>query len=60
MARNVKAGDGQRNGAVKDRSQTHNPTTEQWVKRDADTGRFMDVKQDGTPFKGVRKERGNG
>jgi len=30
---------------------------EQWVKRDKDTGRFMDVKQDGTPFKGVRKEK---
>jgi len=26
-------------------------------KRDKDTGRFMDVKQDGTPFKGVRKEK---
>jgi V8-like Glu-specific endopeptidase len=56
MARNGKSGDGHRNGAVKDRSQTYNPTTEQWVKRDADTGKFMDVKQDGTPFKGVRKE----
>lgn len=57
MARNGKAGDGHRNGAVKDRSQTHNPKTDQWVKRDTDTGRFMDVKQDGTPFKGIRKER---
>ena len=26
-------------------------------KRDKDTGRFMNVKQDGTPFKGVRKEK---
>jgi hypothetical protein len=58
MARNGKTGDGHRNGAVRDRSQTHNPKTDQWVKRDADTGRFMDVKQDGTPFKGVRKEKG--
>jgi hypothetical protein len=57
MAKNGKVGDGHRNGAVKDRSQTYNPKTEQWVKRDADTGRFMDVKQDGTPFKGVRKEK---
>lgn len=56
MARNGKTGDGHRNGAVKDRSQAHNPKTDQWVKRDTDTGRFMDVKQDGTPFKGVRKE----
>jgi hypothetical protein len=57
MAKNGKVGDGHRNGAVKDRSQTHNPKMEQWVKRDADTGRFMDVKQDGTPFKGVTKEK---
>lgn len=57
MATNAPKGDGHRNGAVRDRSQVYNPTTEQWVKRDADTGRFMDVKQDGTPFKGVRKEK---
>lgn len=57
MAKNGKVGDGHRIGAVKDRSQTYNPKTEQWVKRDADTGRFMDVKQDGTPFKGVTKEK---
>lgn len=57
MAKNGKVGDGHRNGAVKDRSQTYNPKTEQWVKRDADTGRFMDVKQDGTPFKAVTKEK---
>lgn len=57
MAKNGKIGDGHRVGAVKDRSQTYNPKTEQWVKRDADTGRFMDVKQDGTPFKGVTKEK---
>lgn len=30
---------------------------EQFVKRDTETGPFMDVKQDGTPFKGVRKEK---
>ena len=57
MAKNGKVGDGHRVGAVKDRSQTYNPKTEQWVKRDADTGRFMDVKQDGTSFKGVTKEK---
>lgn len=56
MARNGEKGGG-RIGAVKDRSQTYNPTTEQWVKRNADTGQFMDVKKDGTPFKGVRKEK---
>ena len=56
MATNPPSGDGHRNGAVRNRSQVYNPKTEQWVKRDKDTGRFMDVKQDGTPFKGVRKE----
>lgn len=44
-------------GMVRQRSQTFNPVTETWVKRDAETGRFMDVKSDGTPFKGVRKEK---
>ena len=57
MAKNGVAGDGHRNGAVRDRSQTYNPKTETWVKRDSDNGRFMDVKKDGTPFKGVRKEK---
>jgi hypothetical protein len=54
MAKNT--GNGYRRGAVDKRSQTYNPVTEQWVKRDAETGRFMDVKQNREPFKGVRKE----
>jgi len=54
MAKNT--GRGYRKGAVDNRSQTFNPRTKQWVKRNDDTGRFMDAKQDGTPFKGVRKE----
>ena len=57
MATNPPTGDGRRKGAVRNRSQTKNPKTGQWVKRDAGTGRFMDVKQDGKPFKGVRRER---
>ncbi len=57
MATNPPKGDGHRNGAVRDRSQVFNPATQQWVKRDADTGRFMDIKKDGEPFKGVRKEK---
>jgi hypothetical protein len=57
MAKNKPYGDGHRIGAVKDRSQTYNPKTDQYVKRDSSTGRFMDVKSDGTPFKGVRKEK---
>lgn len=47
MATNPPSGDGHRNGAVKGRSQVFNPTTEKWVKRDKETGRFMDVKKDG-------------
>jgi hypothetical protein len=57
MATNGKPGDGHRIGAVRERSQTFNPDTQQWVKRDTETGRFMDVKKDGDPFKGVRKEK---
>lgn len=57
MATNPPKGDGHRNGAVKDRSQVYNPKTNHWVKRDADTGRFIDQKSDDKPFKGVRKEK---
>lgn len=57
MATNKPYGDNRRIGAVTDRSQTFNPKTQQYVKRDTTTGRFMDVKQDGTPFKGVTKEK---
>lgn len=56
MATNKPTGDGHRNGAVKDRSQTFNPKNGNWVKRDSDTGKFIDQKQDSKPFKGVRKE----
>ncbi|WP_199739633.1 hypothetical protein [Flavobacterium sp. LS1R10] len=50
--------DNSRIGAVKDRSQVHNPKTGLWTKRDSDTGRFMDVKTSSpAPFKGVRKEK---
>ena len=57
MATNPPKGDGKRNGAVCGRSQTKTPSGH-YVKRDAKTGRFMDVKtSDKTPFKGVRKEK---
>ncbi len=57
MATNPPSGDGHRNGAVRDRSQTKTPSGH-YVKRDAGTGRFMDVKTSSkTPFKGVRKEK---
>ena len=58
MARNKPYGDNARKGAVKNRSQIYNPKTGLWVKRDAETGKFIDVKTSSTePFKGVRKEK---
>lgn len=57
MATNPPSGDGHRNGAVRDRSQVYTPKTETWVMRDKETGRFMDQKQNGSPFKGIRKEK---
>lgn len=57
MATNPPAGDGHRNGAVRQRSQVQNPVNNNWTKRDTETGKFIDQKTDGTPFKGVRKEK---
>jgi len=37
--------------------QTFNPKTETWVRRDSHTGQLKDLKSDGTPFKGVTKEK---
>ena len=54
MAKNT--GGNSRTGSVTDRSQTYNQTIDRFVKRDTNTGRFMDVKSDGKPFKGVAKE----
>lgn len=55
MAKNT--GNNHRDGAVKSRTQTFNPKNDTFVKRDSNTGRFMDVKSDGTPFKGITKEK---
>lgn len=54
MARNT--GTNSRVGAVKKRSQTINPKTGLYVKRDAGTGKFLSVKNDGAPYKGVTME----
>ena len=40
---------------MNDRTQTKAPNGN-WTKRDAATGRFMDQKKGGDPFKGVAKE----
>jgi len=57
MATNPPYGDDHRNGAVSKRSQVYNPKLETWVKRDTKTGQFMQQKEDGKPFKGVRREK---
>lgn len=59
MAKNT--GAGSRKGSVRDRTQTKNPVTDQWVERDEEKGssqkgQFRNVKEDGEPFKGVTKE----
>lgn len=58
MAKNT--GKGSRTGSVKERTQTKNPVTDQWVERDegkgSTKGKFINVKEDGKPFKGVAKE----
>ena len=59
MAKNT--GSGSRTGSVIGRTQVQNPVTGDYVKRDesegsASKGKFLDVKQDGTKFKGVAAE----
>ncbi|WP_171999007.1 hypothetical protein [Cronobacter sp. JZ38] len=55
MAKNT--GEGHREGSVKDRTQVQNPQNGNFTKRDTETGKFIDQKTDGTPFKGVAKEK---
>ncbi|HEY9188690.1 MAG TPA: hypothetical protein VIR55_12405 [Ignavibacteria bacterium] len=57
MATNPPKGDNSRKVAVRDRSQVYNPKIDQYSKRDTDSVQFMGNKKDGTPFKGVRKEK---
>lgn len=55
MATNTKKGF--RRGSVDERSQLDlDPKRGKFVKRDLKTGRFMDLKGDDKPFKGVAKE----
>lgn len=46
---------GHRVGAVKERSQVYNPKTEQYVKRDTTTGRFISASNN--KYKGVKDEK---
>lgn len=57
MATNKPTRDGRRIGAVKERIQILNPKTGHWVKQDTKTGKFLDVKHDHKPFKGVTKKK---
>lgn len=56
MATNPPKGDNHRNGAVRDRSQVHNPHNDRWVKRDLDTGRARNGGQSG-PEAAQRRKR---
>ena len=49
-------GKGYLQGSVRDRTQVQNPTNGNWTKRDTDTGRFSEQKQDWESFQGVEKE----
>lgn len=53
MATNT--GKGYRQVSVKDRTQVQNPVNGNYTKRDTETGRFIDQKQGGEPFKGKRR-----
>lgn len=55
MAKNT--GNNFRIGAVVNRTQVYNPKSGSWVKRDSDTGKFIDAKADSNPFKGITKEK---
>lgn len=57
MAGNGKSGDNRRHGYVGSRTQSQNPRTGLWTKRDTVTGQFMDTKTTGGKFKGVRREK---
>lgn len=46
-----------RQGPIKGRTQTYNPKNFKYIKRDSISGQFIDVKSDGSPFKGVSIEK---
>jgi hypothetical protein len=53
MGKNTK--EGHRVGAVKERTQVYNPKTEQYVKRDTKTGKFISASDN--KYKGVTEEK---
>jgi len=56
MAKNAISGHG-RVGRIKSRVQSFNPLTRQYVESNTLTGKFLNVKSDGKPFKGVRRHK---
>ena len=58
MATNAPAGDGQRKGAVRKRTQLKTKVMgeEHYTKRSKKSGQFMAQKKDAKRFKGVRRE----
>ena len=58
MATNAAAGDGHRNGAVRERTQVKIKVMGEtkFAKRSKSSGQFLAQKKDGTKFKGVRRE----
>jgi len=57
MAKNGVPSDGHRNGQVTGGSQVYNDHVDRWIKRDTQTGKFMDQKQGGSIFKGVIRKK---
>lgn len=53
MAKN--SGEGYRIGIVKGRTQVYNPKTEQFIKRDTQTGQFLSSKE--SPYKNIKQEK---
>lgn len=49
---------GHRVGTIKHRTQVYNPKLKRFVKRDTETGHFIDQKSDSKPFKAIRTETG--
>ena len=47
---------GKLKGPISKRTQSMNPRTGQWVKRDAETGKFISAKKTAGPYKGVTKK----
>ena len=47
---------GKLNGPISKRTQSMNPKTGQWVKRDMETGQFKSTKKTEGPYKSITKK----